>query len=299
MKYLSIDAGGTFIKYAWLDEKANILSQGKKTTPRTTKEDFLAVIKEIWSHESDEKGGICLSLPGTINTKTGFVHQGGSLTYHHQLNIKKYYEHELHTQVEVENDARCAALAEMTSGHMQGIQNGIVLTFGTGVGGCFIINGDIYKGTHLLSGEVSMLICKDLKTYGHDAVLGNIAGIPGFVKRVCDIKGIEPSDGKTVFEWIEQGDQKAVEMFEKYCYDVVIQLMNLQLIIDPQRVCLGGGVSENPIFVSGIQRAMQNFYDSLPYPIPPLEIISCAHHNDANLIGAYYHFQKQHSKARS
>ena len=144
-----------------------------------------------------------------------------------------------------------------------------------------------------------MLICKDLKTYSHDAVLGNIAGIPGFVKRVCDMKGIEPSDGKTVFEWIEQGDQKAVEMFEKYCYDVVIQLMNLQLIIDPQRVCLGGGVSENPIFVSGIQRAMQNFYDSLPYPIPPLEIISCAHHNDANLIGAYYHFQKQHSKARS
>lgn len=123
------------------------------------------------------------------------------------------------------------------------------------------------------------------------------------MKRVCDMKGIEPSDGKTVFEWIEQGDQKAVEMFEKYCYDVVIQLMNLQLIIDPQRVCLGGGVSENPIFVSGIQRALQNFYDSLPYPIPPLEIISCAHHNDANLIGAYYHFknntQKQEAEQKS
>lgn len=292
MKYLCIDAGGTFIKFAWLDEKANILTQGKKPTPRTTKEDFLAVIKEIWNDENDEKAGICLSLPGTINTQTGFVHQGGSLTYHHQFNIKEYYEKELQTHVEVENDARCAALAEMTSGNMQGIQNGIVLTFGTGVGGCFIINGDIYKGTHLLSGEVSALICKDLRTNGHNALLGNIAGIPGFVKRVCEAKGVEASDGKSVFEWIEKGDEIAVKMFNQYCYDVVIQLMNLQLIIDPERVCLGGGVSENPIFIGGIQKAMKAFYASLPYPVPHLDIMSCAHHNDANLKGAFYHFQK-------
>lgn len=292
MKYLSIDAGGTFIKYAWLDEKANILTQGKKPTPRTTKEDFLAVIKEIWNHESDDKGGLCLSLPGTINTQTGFVHQGGSLTYHHQLNIIEYYEKELQTHVEVENDARCAALAEMTSGHMKGIQNGIVLTFGTGVGGCFIINGNIYKGTHLLSGEVSALICKDLKTYGHDALLGNMAGIPSFVKRVCEAKGVEKTDGKTVFKWIEHGDEIAVKMFKEYCYDVIIQLMNLQLIIDPQRVCLGGGVSENPIFIDGIKKAMEDFYNSLPYPVPHLDIMSCAHHNDANLKGAFYHFQR-------
>ena len=40
MKYLSIDAGGTFIKYAWLDEKANILSQGKKPTHGQRKKIF-------------------------------------------------------------------------------------------------------------------------------------------------------------------------------------------------------------------------------------------------------------------
>lgn len=33
MKYLSIDAGGTFIKYAWMDEDGHILQQGKKPTP--------------------------------------------------------------------------------------------------------------------------------------------------------------------------------------------------------------------------------------------------------------------------
>lgn len=292
MKYLSVDAGGTSIKYAWLDSEGNILEQGKTPTPRTTKEDFLAVIKNIWEQEKGEKAGICLSLPGTINTKTGFIHQGGSLTYHHQFNIKEYYEKEFQTRVEVENDARCATIAEKMIGNLQGINNGIVLTFGTGVGGCFVINGELYKGSHLISGEVSMLICKDLKSLGSNAVLGNIAGIPGFVKRVCKAKGVDEANGETVFDWISQGDSIAVKLFEEYCYDVVIQLINLQLIIDPQRVCIGGGVSQNPIFVSSIKKALEQFYDSLPYAIPRLDIMPCKYCNDANILGAFYHFKQ-------
>lgn len=292
MKYLSVDAGGTSIKYAWLDSEGNILEQGKNPTPRTTKEDFLAVIKNVWEQETGKKAGICLSLPGTIDTKTGFIHQGGSLTYHNQFNIKEYYEKEFQTKVEVENDARCATIAELTVGNLQGINNGIVLTFGIGVGGCFIINGEIYKGNHLISGEVSMLICKDLKSLGSNAVLGNIAGIPGFVKRVCETKEIEKATDEMVFDWIKQGDPIATKMFEEYCYDVMIQLINLQLVIDPQRFCIGGGVSENPIFVSSIKKTLEQFYDSLPYAIPRLDVMPCKYCNDANILGAFYHFKQ-------
>ena len=293
MKYLSIDAGGTFIKYAWINEQGHILELWKKPTPYTTKEDFMRIIRDIWDQCDEEKGGIAFSLPGTIDTKRGYVFQGGSLTYHQGVNIKKWYEEEFQTHVELENDARCAAIAEMTSGHMQGIDNGIVLTFGTGVGGCFIINGEIYKGTHLFSGEVSMLICENIKEKGMDAVLGHIGGIGHFVKRVCEAKGVDITDGKTVFQWIQDGDLKAIEVFKDYCYRVVVQLFNMQIMLDPSRVCLGGGVSENPLFIQGIQQAMNAFYDSLPVAMPRLEIMSCQYHNDANLLGAFYHFQKQ------
>ena len=292
MKYLSIDAGGTFIKYAWLDEKANILSQGKKPTPRTTKEDFLAVIKEIWGHESDEKGGICLSLPGTINTKTGFVHQGGSLTYHHQLNIKKYYEDELHTQVEVENDARCAALAEMTSGHMQGIQNGIVLTFGTGVGGGIILNGEIYKGHHLIAGEVSVIYSKDPKQYQSKGLFGAIGSIYNLVDKIAKAKNSETHDGKEVFNWIGAGDKMSQQIFKDYCDEVVLELHNIQCLLDPERICIGGGISENPLFIAGLQRASDEFYQRFPIAFPHAEIVKCQYCNDANMLGAYYHYKK-------
>lgn len=298
MKYLSIDAGGTFIKYAWMDEDGHILQQGKKPTPYTSKEDFMKIIREIWQQCDDKKGGIAMSLPGTIDTSKGYIFQGGSLTYHHGLALKEWYEEVFQVPVEIENDARCAAIAEMTAGHMQGINNGIVLTFGTGVGGCFIINGEIYKGTHLFSGEVSMLICDDIKAKGMDAVLGHIGGIGHFVKRVCEAKKVDITDGKTVFDWIASGDEIALKIFQKYCYDIAIQLFNMQIMLDPMRVCIGGGVSENPIFIQGIQTAMKAFYESLPVAMPQLEIIACQYHNDANLKGAFYHFQKQQTLAR-
>ena len=217
MKYLSIDAGGTYIKYAWLDENGTILEQGKQETPYASKEAFFEVIKQLWLSCDETKGGICMSLPGTINCDTGFVHQGGSLTYHHGVNIKEWYEKELNTKVEIENDARCAALAEMNSGEMKNIQNGIVLTFGTGVGGCFIINGEIYKGTHLFSGEVSVLVCDDIKKKGMDAVLGHIAGIGHLAKRVCEAKQVPLEEGKTIFEWIKHQDPTALKFFQEYC----------------------------------------------------------------------------------
>lgn len=292
MKYLSIDAGGTLIKYAWLNEDGEVLEMGTQPTPYTTKEDFMAVITSIWHMESGIKGGLCISLPGTIDSTTGYVYQGGSLRYHHGVNIKQLYEQELNTLVEVENDARCAAIAEQISGNMQGITNGIVLTFGTGVGGCFIINHDIYRGTHLFSGEVSMLLCDDMKTKGLDAVYGNIGGINELVKRICKQKKVAVTDGKTVFKWIANGDNIACQIFQRYCDTVVLQFYNMQIMLDPERLCIGGGVSENPIFIEGLKQAMHRFYESFPITIPRLEILPCRYHNNANLIGAFYHFKK-------
>lgn len=290
-KRLTLDVGGTFIKYAWMEKDGNILSQGKVPTPYESQEVFFSIIEDLWNQE-EEKDGIAISLPGTINTETGFVYQGGSLAYNHQSNVKELLEQRLSTQVELENDARCAAMAEQWKGNMQGIANGIVLTFGTGVGGCFIINHEIYKGTHFFSGEVSMLICKDINTFGMGAVLGNIASVPGFVKQVCAAKQVEESDGVQVFAWIKEQDPIATSMFQTYCMDVVTQLFNLQLILDPQRICIGGGVSVNPVFMHGIQTAMNAFYDRLPVAVPRLEILPCKYHNDANLLGAYEHFQR-------
>lgn len=293
MNIIALDVGGTFIKHALMNEEGTILSQGKVPTPR--KEDQEAFLKSIDGIVNGYKDveGIAMSLPGTINIETGYVSQGGSLVYNSKTNLKEIMEARYHLPVELENDARCAATAELTCGNLKDIANGIVLTFGTGVGGCFIIDGKIHRGTHYFAGEVSMTITKDIRQYGLEAVWGSGSqgSVPGLVKRICEAKQTELVDGPEVFEWIAQKDEIACGIFQEYCYQIAVQLFNFQIALDPQRVCIGGGVSANPLFVGTIQAVMNAFYDSLGVPLPRLEIMPCKFHNDSNLIGAYYHYQ--------
>lgn len=292
MRICTFDVGGTFIKHALLDENGMIISQGKVPTPKEDQATFLNSLDTVIK-QYEEVDGIAISLPGTIHTDTGYIAQGGSLRYNSKTNLKEILMEAYHVPVELENDARCAAIAELTCGNLKDIENGIVLTFGTGIGGCFILDGNIHRGTHYFAGEVSMMITKDIRKEGLDAVWGSGSqgSVPGLVKRICAAKGVAESDGPTVFSWIAQNDTIACEIFQEYCYQIVVQLFNFQLAFDPQRVCIGGGVSANPIFVATINEVMNGFYDRLGIPLPRLEIMPCKFHNDSNLLGAYYHYQ--------
>ncbi len=294
---LTVDAGGTFVKYGFIDESGELGGQGSVPTPRmaegASKEDFLAVVRTCVAASPASVEGVAMSLPGTIDPVSGHIYQGGSLGYHNGVDIVSWYERELGVSVAVENDARCAALAEMGRGSMRGVENGIVLTLGTGVGCAFIIGGDIYRGSHLFSGEISASIFGDLGREGAGAILGHKLGIGHFCECVCVAKGLSAEDGRTVFSWIEAGDETACRLWGEYCSIAAVELFNLQLTFDPERVALGGGVSANPQFVPGIVRALEAFYDRLPMQIPHLDVVRCEFCNDANLLGAYENFRRR------
>lgn len=289
---LGIDAGGTLIKYAYLSADGSMDSSGSVPTPYSSKEDFLDVIRGLVTGAPGEVDGVAMSLPGTIDPKTGYVFQGGSLAYHNGLSLKSWYEQELGVPVEVENDARCAATAELREGALKGVQNGIALTFGTGVGCAIVIGGELYRGAHLFSGEISASVYGDIAAEGRGALLGSKVGVGHFCQRVCERKGVVPADGKTVFSWIAAGDRDAVEEFNAYCDVVAVELFNLQLTLDPERVAIGGGVSANPLFLAGIERALEAFYSRFPVQIPRLDVCRCEWCNDANIKGAYWNFKR-------
>lgn len=287
MKIATFDVGGTFIKYALIHD--DIMShQGKVPTPCDNQENFLDTIDKILK-KLGRVDGIAFSLPGVINVDKKYIFAGGSLKYNNHTDIKEW-EKRFQLTIEVENDARCAALAELKSGNMKGIKNGLVITFGTGVGGGIIINGDIYKGSHLIGGELSVIFSKDMKTNGSKGFFGSIGSVANLVNKIAAAKNINTKDGKIIFQWIEIGDEVACNIFENYCYEVIQQFHNLQCIIDPERICIGGGASENPVFINGLKQAAQKFYNSFPIAFPHAEIVKCRYCNDANLLGAYYHY---------
>ena len=154
MNIAVFDVGGTFIKHCLMID-GKITQAGKIPTPQDSQESFLKAIKAVLDKMSNIEG-IAFSLPGVIDVYRQYIYAGGSLRYNDHCDLKEW-ENYFNLPIQAENDARCAAIAELEQGNMQGIQNGLVLTFGTGVGGGIIINGDIFKGSHLISGEVSMI----------------------------------------------------------------------------------------------------------------------------------------------
>ena len=75
--------------------------------------------------------GIANSMPGIIDTETGYCVMGGALSYNDDF----YFRHVLYercpVRIVIENDAKCAAMAEAGMGALKGVNDGLVLIFGT------------------------------------------------------------------------------------------------------------------------------------------------------------------------
>lgn len=287
------DVGGTAIKYCAMDGE-KLEHQGEVPTPDGMSRDpepFLSALEEVLAQLGDVEG-IAFSLPGVIDVDAKYLHTGGALLYNYEVDAGTW-EERFGLPIEVENDARCSTMAELSVGNLQGVQNGVVLTFGTGIGGGAVVNGEVFKGSHLYAGEASMMYFRMPRKDSpvrDDGSWATACSTHGMCRRIAEAKGIDSCNGREVFSWIEAGDEVACRIFRDACDGIAIQLHNIQCWLDPQRVCLGGGISKNPLFIDGVRKAHKRFNAELAYPFPELEIEPCRFFNDANLIGAYQHF---------
>ena len=157
MKYLVLDVGGTAIKYALMTEKLEFLEKGKIKTPRDSIENFIDNIGNIYDKYKNDIEGMALSIPGVLDSDTGYMYTGGSLEYNTDKNMLMVLGERCKTKIAIENDGKCAALAELWKGNLQECENGVVILLGTGVGGGIIKDKKLYKGKHFFAGEFSFI----------------------------------------------------------------------------------------------------------------------------------------------
>lgn len=291
MRYFVLDIGGTFMKYALMDESGTIVWQKKIATPLTSLEAFLHVMDTIMITDCD---GIAISFPGPVHCISGEVIEGGSLKYMSGLPLSKVLEERYHVSCAIENDARCAALAEVWQGNLKDISIGLVLVFGTGIGSSLTIDGKLFKGAHAFAGEISCMITRNMEELGWKASFSYEAGVPFLLEKVKQAKGIQADfDGKQLFHLLDEEDDLTKAIFKAYCADLAKQLYNIQCMMDPQRICIGGGISQQPRFLTALREAVDDFYEQIPVNVPKPEVMPCRFFNGSNLIGALYHYQKQ------
>lgn len=287
MKVLAFDIGGTYIKYALMNENNEFLTKDRVKTPQSSREELIDALAEVYGKYEDISG-IAISMPGIIDRKNGYCSMGGALTYNNDFYLRDALYAKCLVPIVIENDAKCAAMAEASSGALSDVEDGFVLIFGTMIGGAYINNHQLIRGTHFSAGEVSYITAsRDGYPYKEE-VFGNRCGTPRLCAMYAEVKGLDPADvnGVTVFTAVNANDPDACAVLKKYCHEIAIQIFNLQTILDPQRFAIGGGISAQPVFPEMIRKELNKLYQACPYFVPHAEVVTCRFQNDANLIGA-------------
>ncbi len=287
MRVLVLDIGGTFIKYACMDEAMRFLERGKIQTPQDSRESLVEALGQIYDSLLP-LDGIAIAMPGIIDSEEGYCSMGGALEYNTGFHLRRHLRRRCPVNISMENDAKCAALAEAAAGSLRDVDDGFVLIFGTMIGGGYIKDRRLHRGRHFSAGEVSYLVTDRDSMAGYGTVWGNRCGTPHLCRMYAQQKGLDPTgvDGVQVFEAVNRQDTDALDCLERFTREIAVQIFNLQTVLDVERFAIGGGISAQPVFIQSIRRHLQAMYRHCPYAVSQAEVVPCAFQNDANLIGA-------------
>ena len=297
-KYISIDIGGTELKYARMDETGKILSHS--SVPVADSLDGLLDEIETVSSGKENMDGIAISAPGHINARTGYFYTGGALVFLNETDFGRMVEERMHCPVSVINDAKAAAAAEVWKGAMQGVKTGLVLVLGTGIGGAIVLDGKVYRGCSDAAGEVSMIASDWIKPYRKGHVWAVSEAASSLVKRYAAAAGMDPAacNGRLIFARAVEKEETALRVLHEFCADFTSGLFSLQSILDMEKTAVGGGISAQPLLFEIMQEEIDKAYAPFKGKVPfqkPI-VVPCRFGNDANLIGALYHFFELYQK---
>ncbi|MDO4276593.1 MAG: ROK family protein [Eubacteriales bacterium] len=291
-KYVSIDIGGTAIKYGLLDRNANILERYETATEAhkggaAILEKTLAIVRGF--REKDRLAGVCISTAGMVDVEKGEIFYAAPLIPEYAgTNFKAAIEKEFCIPCEVENDVNCAGLAESVSGAAKGTGSSLTLTIGTGIGGCIVIDGKVYHGFSNSACEVGYMHMagSDFQTLGAASIL---------TRKVSVLKGEDAQawDGYAVFKAAREGDTVCCQAIDEMADILGMGIANICYVLNPEVVVLGGGIMAQEDFLKERMEAALKKY--LVSGIAEKTSLKFARHrNDAGMLGAFYHFRGRH-----
>lgn len=209
MKYLCIDIGGTFMKYCVLEDGELSAEVQKKAVPQEKLEDLLDMIRSIYDEVIKEHtvDGVAISMPGVIETDKGYMRSGGSLQYIQEIPLADIISRRCGgIPVNIENDAKAAATAELATGALRNYSNAVLLTIGTAIGGAVIVEKTILRGWNLCAGEFSYMLYQEKAPR-------SFWGMHGVPRRMVTLYGDETVTSEQIIERMQAEDKKASELF--------------------------------------------------------------------------------------
>ena len=283
--YMGLDVGGTSVKGMIIDDNGLKVAENKTIMDKERNiTDILTDAVNTLTLEANipvsyfKKLGI--GFPGNINSKLGEVVFSNNLGLHH-YNLKEELEKIFDLEVIVENDANCAALGEYKYTDKRRYHDMVLITLGTGFGSGIIIDSKLFKGGQGSVTELGHMKVKSDKVmctcgqYGCIEALTSLSRIKAEVDKLREDEStgvgelISDEDSPLKIFQIETENEHVKEFVRRYLNNLLLALVNIANILQPQIIAIGGGVSYSiknqiPFLEKRLNRAKYSGYDA-PY----------------------------------
>ncbi len=249
---IGIDLGGNNIKGVLLNDKGEVLRQVFQSTDlgntpyngngQQWKQTIAQMVLELKSKSAEAVDAIGVAAPGlpdqnnsAIRTMPGRLNGLENLVWSEYLGEKEVW---------VINDAHAALMAEAKFGAGKDLDNLIMLTLGTGVGGGIMINGKLYQGKYQMAGHLGHM------TLDINKEDPGITGMPGTLENAMGDDTVSKrsfgrySSTSDLVEAYRSGDSFATFVWLDSVRKLALGLCSLYNLLAPDLVILGGGITK-------------------------------------------------------
>ncbi len=277
--YLVFDIGGSSNKYALIENDKIVEKFSSKQEENM--DDFLNFFenKINFFDKKYKLDGVGFSSPGTVDPYSGKIYGKSAVEFITEYNFALHIKNKFNLPVTIENDANCAALAEIFYGKVD--KNYLAfLIIGSGIGGAVTKNGKIIKGHSLEAGEFGYILLKN--DQGSFDNFSKLATLPNIRRKMIKKYGIDDSTYIIFNKYLQKKEPYFTEVDEMFTY-LAMGIYNIFYTINPDKIYLGGAISSDERFIKEIKSKLDTgIFKSIDIDISPVSFF-----NDNNLYGAY------------
>ncbi|MCC6154972.1 MAG: ROK family protein [Candidatus Hydrogenedentes bacterium] len=305
---LALEIGGTKLQAALGTHDGEILSRERGAAPASDGASailawFDTAVPKLIAQANQQNAtttGIGVGFGGPVETATGKAlvsHQVGGWS---DYPIKQHFESRFELPTYVGNDSSVSAWGEYVCGTGKGTRTFCYMNIGSGIGGGFVINGELHDGQGCGAAEIGHTYVADWTnpTPGAQNKLENLCSGWSIEKRLRATPTLEPNTPLHTLcagnpqritcailgQAAREGDIFAIQSLDEVARGIGTALSNVITLIHPERIAMGGGVS---LLGDVLLNPIRKHVDALCFSVfrGKYEIVPCSLGEDVVLVG--------------
>ena len=282
MKALALDLGGTMLKIALVGEDGSV--EQFRELPSHGKEGGEALLKSAFAAADDYTGYRCIgvSTAGQVDVATGSIRFANeNIPNYTGAQVARLFGQRYGVPIAVENDVNAAALGEAKYGAGKDFPHCLCLTYGTGVGGGIVLDGQIFHGADGVAGELGHIVTHPggrLCACGQRGCYEQYASTTALV-RAAQEQDSTVQNGRELFQKLDS----LSGVVDRWVDEVVLGLAGLVHIFNPHGIVMGGGIMNEPYI---LEQLHQRLYPRIMSSYRGVRLVKAQNGNQAGLLGA-------------